>query len=219
MAILTTMHAGLADAIKRHLAFQVGKPFMDRILDDAIAQLSMIKASGGGHYKNPRLRTKGFGVSIPIIIADVCESTALECGMDARLVDSKPAGYVFTEIETDSFVIGARHDQSRWWSMAKHRLERSERNAALFPMTPDMFTSYKEIDADEKLYVQISIAVDQRELNLSQAMFEIPFPSLRGMFLRVPLEELRTLLHNDEPTVIEPMPKLKRQLAVLDGGE
>lgn len=215
---MTTMHAGLADAIKRHLAFQLGKPFTDRILDDAIAQLSTIKASGGGHYKNSRLRNKGFGVSIPIIIADVCESTALECGMDARLVDSKPAGYVFTEIETDSFVIGARHEQSRWWNLAKHRLALSKRNAALIPMTPDMFTSYEEIDANEKLYVQISMAVDQRDLNLTQIMLEIPFPSLSGMFLRVSLEELRTLLHNDEPTVIEPMPRLKRQLAVLDGG-
>lgn len=216
---MTTMHAGLADAIKRHLAFQLGKPFTDRILDDAIAQLSTIKASGGGHYEDARLRNKGFSVSVPIIIADACKYTALECGMNVQLVDSEPAGYVFTEIETDSFVIGVRHEQSRWSNLAKHRLKQAKRNTALFPMTPDMFTSYKEIDSDEKLYVQISMAVDQRDLSLTQIMLEVPFPSLSGTFLRVPLEELRTLLRNDEATVIEPMPRLKRQLAVLDGGE
>lgn len=199
------------------MAADFGKDFLIRIDEVLASKLEMRMQNTEQEVSHSEFRAHAFRGSLPMLIADSVVTAARDTGLEANPKATTPAGYHYAEILTPSFVVSSRHADSKWWQDAKYSQELAQLNNVINPYTLDLFEDTRGKEFTDKLFVLISASIDSRLLENTQIHFEIPFPSLRGRFSRVLLEDLLSVanegIRRDE---LDPVPFLKKRLDEIE---
>jgi hypothetical protein len=205
-------------ALLQRIAAEAGKEFLGQLEERLTA-----KFTAAVNYVNqnfsPELRPSMMGqLQNSHILNEVVEA-GIAAGLSSTMAPTNPKGHHYAKIVTDSFMLGCMRMKSLHWSAAKYSKDLGQLNAALEPMTPDLFDTVVTGDTSNRIFVVAAVIEHPDSAALPMIFFAVPYSTLSGFHLMVSLDEVREAAANEiDMSSLDPLPTLIKRLDEAERG-
>lgn len=199
-------------ALIQRIAAEVGYDFLVRLEEELASKFRHTAEFSKLHF-DTELQARANGSMQQLHILQQVVKVGAMSGLAAVMMPTNPKGHHYAKITLPSFIVGGMRVESTNWQGAKYAKSLGKLNAAIEPLTADLFDVIDPEGVSEKIFLVVAVAENVLDDRLPVIDFAVPYSSLDGYHLRVSLEEVRqAALEPVDTADLEPLPRLKKRL-------